>query len=120
MKTGIAPPLFAGHGVYDARGLIEVEERGSQEEQRRQHEICEGDGNSDRVVGLRLQQRDESEAGDEENEYESGKRAKRVQVVGACERTRPAKCRLRAERLGDARRDDEPDVGEIGGGKERE
>ncbi len=106
--------------MYDASGLVEVEERRAEEEERREDEVGERDGDADRVLRLRLQQRDEPDPRDEEDDDERGERAQRVDVVGSAELPRAPERVERPSRLDDRDRHDEPDEREIRDGEERE
>jgi hypothetical protein len=102
MKIGMPPGPYTG-------GLVDVEKRAAEEEERAEHEVREEDGRPLAAVPLRVEERAQRARGDPHDHHERGERAERVHVVGAGKAPRAACCIHRGDVLDDQHRDDEPD-----------
>jgi hypothetical protein len=100
-------PRSSGGRAYPSY-LVEVEQGGAEEQQRREHEVGEEHGNADGVVGLRAEHEGERDAGHPEEQDQRRQRAGRVDVVGAAEPHRTANRRPHPRPLDERHRHDEP------------
>src|SRR5256714_12415410 len=80
--VGIAPPPRSGSRAYNPRGLIEVEERGPEEEHRRDDQVSEESRDPSRRLAGPVQEQDEHQPHQHEREQERGQRSRRVDAVG--------------------------------------
>ena len=94
--------------MYDAGRLVEVQERGAQEDERREDHVGDEEGGPGRVLRLRLEEDAERQARDGEQDHECRQRAGRVDVVGAAEPDGAADRRPDAHALEQRDRHDEP------------
>ena len=92
--------------------MVEVEERGAEEDQRRDDDACEERGHAERRLALLAQEEDEDSLREQRQDRQGRERAQRVHVVRAAELCPPLEGRLEADPFDDRRRDGEPDEGE--------
>src|SRR4029077_16111292 len=98
-----------GRGPYCTSGLVDVEKRTAEEEQRAEHEVGEKDRRALAVVALRVEERAQRVRGDSHDDHERGEGTERVHVVGWPEAA-PANERAgEAEPLDHRRRNGEAD-----------
>src|SRR5262245_16267433 len=84
MYVGIAPPR-SGARVYDPGGLVDIEQRRAEEEQRGEHEQRQERGDTESLVADATQQEEQDETGEERRDHERRERAEGVDEVRAGE-----------------------------------
>src|SRR2546423_14542731 len=87
--VGIAPPPRSGGRAYNPGGLVEVEERGAEEEDRRDHEHGKKRSRVERDPAAAAQQEEERRGGEAAGDRQRRERAERGHVVGPCQLDRP-------------------------------
>jgi len=112
--VGIAPPPRSGSRAYNPRRLIEVEERGPEEEHRRDDEVSEEACDPSRRLAGPVQEQDEHEADEHEREQECRQRSRGMDVVGAGKLDGPAERLAETSALDDSHWDDQTDEREPG------
>jgi len=100
-------------GVYSGpRGLVGVEDRGADEQDRAEDEVGEEDRAADGDVGLALEEQREQEPRQAVHDGKSGDGTERVDVVRCPEASAALQRPPKADPLDDGRRHGEPDEGE--------
>ena len=84
-----------------ARDLIEVKERSTQEQHRREHEVAEKDRHALGLVAHSAQQEDEHRPREEVDDHQRCERPDGVDVVGSCELQRPTESGPQAKVFGE-------------------
>ena len=97
-----------GARLYSRR-LVEVQERSTQEEQRRENEIGEEERRALRGIRLPVQHDDQRELRDAEDDRERSERPERMGVIGTSELETTSQRSANAETLVQSRRDREAD-----------
>jgi len=112
--VGIAPPPRSGGRAYNPRRLIEVEERGPEEEDRRDDEVSEEACDPRRRLPGSVQKQDEHEPDEHEREQECRERSRGVDVVGPGKLDGPTERVAETSPLDHSHRDDQTDEREPG------
>src|SRR2546425_4340025 len=79
----------SGSRLYNPCSLVEIEQRGHEKEQRREHEVCEEERDPLGRVRRPAQEQDQHDLRDAEHDGRGGERAESVDVVGTGELHRP-------------------------------
>src|SRR5438105_15769516 len=85
MYVAMSPPPRSGSRLYNAGGLVEVQQRRDEKQQGREDEVREEERDSLRGVRGAAQEQDQHHLGDAEDERDRSERAECVDVVRACE-----------------------------------
>ena len=95
--------------MYDSRGLVVVQERSAEEDQRRDDEVGDERGDARCGVGLPMEEQEQHHARDEVDDAERAEGSERVHVVREREPSRADERRPRADPLDENDRDSEPE-----------
>lgn len=95
--------------MYDSRSLVVVQERGAEEDQRRDDEVGDERGNARRGVRLPVQEQQQHHARDEVDDAECAEGSERVHVVRERELSRTDERRPAADPLDQDNRYGEPE-----------